>query len=196
MTGLIASKMGPEKGAPQGGGNTITPQSVQQQMHLDPTQAEQMQRIVAAGMKVMFDQKTHQLMQQQLQGPGPLPDKMGKGVAALVVLLQKEANGSLPAKLLIPAGMVLVAQAAAFLQETGEKVTDKDIAAATAVMIGTLLRSAGVNPDKLPGGQTPEQEAAEDPAEEATETPAEEEAEGGEPPAEEGAEPAPESQEK
>jgi hypothetical protein len=130
-------------------GNQFSPQAIQAKMHLNPQQMQQFQRIVLAGQKVMFDQKTHKLLMQQLQGPGTVAMKIGQGVAGLMGLLMKESNNSLPPNLIIPAGMVLVAHAADFLRQTGQQVQDQDVAQAVKIMTTAILHAGGVDPDKL-----------------------------------------------
>lgn len=127
----------------------ISPEGVMRQMHLEGQNLEQLQRIVLAGQKVMFDEKTHDLMTKQLQGPGPMSEKLGVGIAGLLGILWGESKGALNPKLLIPAGLVLMAHAAQFLRDAGEKVEDRDITAGMSVMIGKVLERAGLDPAKV-----------------------------------------------
>ena len=126
-----------------------TPEAVQASLHLNPQQQQQLQRIVIAGQKVMFDAKTHHLMLDQIKAPGPLPQKLGMSIAGLLGLLWQESRNSLPPNLMIPAGMVLLAYAAQFLNRAGQSVSDLDFAAAAKVMVTTVLKAGGVDPDKL-----------------------------------------------
>jgi hypothetical protein len=172
-------------------GGKITPQSVQAQMHLNPQQQQQVQRIVIAGMKVMFSPQTRELLQQALQAPGDIATKLGQAIAGLMALLVKESQGSIPQQLLIPAGMILLTHAADFLRKAGMQVSDQDVAQAMQVFIETVLHAHGVNPDAVAnatsGGQPPQpdadqgsedaEEAQEPPAEEAQESPDQEAAE-------------------
>ena len=74
----------------------ITEQSVTAQLHLTPQQAQQMQRIVLAGKKVLFSKESHHLMLKELDGPGTISQKIGQGVAGLIGLLWQESKNSLP----------------------------------------------------------------------------------------------------
>ena len=136
----------PDNAKPNG---KITPESIRSQLHLSGNQGAQLDRIVLAGKKVMFDKSTHQLMLQQMDGDGPMPEKLGKGVAGLMGLLWQESKQSLPPQLLIPAGMVLVAVAANFLQQAGEQITDQDIGSGIEVMVSAMLQTSGVDPNKV-----------------------------------------------
>lgn len=166
MAGLIESKQAeaaegePPQTAPQEAAEgpetpgqaaaATSPQGIMENLHLQPGQREQLERIVAAGKKVMYSEQTHNVIVERLNGPGPMPQKVGAGVAGIITaILVPEAKGALPPELLIPAGLVLVAEAADFLRQTGQEMSDADIGNAMQVMVGEILRAAGANPDKV-----------------------------------------------
>ena len=142
----------------------ITPESITAQMHLSAKQKPQLERIVAAGMKVMFDPKTHDMMLEQIDAEGPIDQKLGQSIAGLLGLLMKESNNSLPPDMLIPAGIVLLVHAADFLEKSGEPVSDEEVAAGISVLVRSLLKQFGMDPDKVAevGGRAlnPTEEAA------------------------------------
>lgn len=137
-------------GAPQPGQQMdLSPQGVRGQMQMPPQLQQAYERVVAAGMKVMFDPKTHGQMVQVLQQPGPLDQKIAQGIAGLLMLLWKESNGSIPPKVLIPAGIELAMHAVDFLKKAGQQVSDQDVAQGVSEMINIVLQKFGINPDKL-----------------------------------------------
>lgn len=138
---------------------SITPESIVSKMKLSPQQGPQLQRIVVAGMKVMFAPQTRHMLQQALQGSSPIGVKVGQGVAGLLGLLQQESQGSLPKNLLIPAGMVLCVHACEFLDQSGAQLGDKDVGVAIDAMQQAIMRVAKIDPDKL-AAMTPEQARA------------------------------------
>jgi hypothetical protein len=142
MAGMLNLKKPPE-------GGKITPEFIQSSLHLNPTQKQQLQRIVVAGMKIMFSQQSHGMLLKQLEGPGTIDQKLGQGVAGLMALLAHESKNSLPPNLLIPAGMVLLAHAADFLRKSGQTITDQEIGAAINVMVNALLHAVGIDPEKV-----------------------------------------------
>jgi len=144
-----AGEDAPEEGAGGGGKLTITPESIESKLHLQGNQAEQLRRIVVAGKKVMFDSKTHRLMIETIKGEGDWPTKLGQGVTGLMGLLMKESQNSLPPPLIIPAGLIMVAEAASFIADTGEDITDQDVGDGMHVFINTILHASGVDGDKL-----------------------------------------------
>ena len=217
MNGLIQQQMAPPAGGPQdmpqaeamepedqadqgadeatepsddaGGALTITPESIQSKLHLQPPQVPQLQRIVVAGMKVMFDPKTHKMMLEELHKPGELSMRLGQSIAGLMGILLKESNNSLPPQLIIPAGVVLLAHAADFVAKTGTDISDKDVGDAMQVFVHVVLHMNGMDSQKMaalgeqqlqkqggaPESEAPAEEQAEGPSgeavEEAQETP-------------------------
>ena len=140
MAGMIEST------APTG---KITPKMIEDKLHLTPQQKPQLQRIVLAGMRVLFSPQTHKLMLKELDGPGTISQKLGQGIAGLMSLLFQESHRSIPPNLLIPAGCVLLAHAADFLRKAGQQVTDQDIASGIETMTTMLMHATGVDPDKV-----------------------------------------------
>ena len=108
------------------------------------------ERVVMAGKKILYSEQMAPQIQQLLQAPGDMGQKLGTGVAALMALLVDKANGTMPPQLILPAATELVAEAGAFLKDAGAKVTDQDIAEGMAVMVETILSKAGVSLDQLP----------------------------------------------
>jgi hypothetical protein len=143
-----------------------TPEAIQASLHLTPQQQNQLQRIVLAGQKVMFDAKTHKMMLDQIKAPGNIAQKLGQSIAGLMGLLWQESRNSLPPNLMIPSGMVLMAHAAKFMNQAGQTVTPTDFAVATKVMVTAILKAGGVDPDKLAeyGGKGIGKESAAQPA--------------------------------
>ena len=127
----------------------ITPDSIMAKLHLTPQQKPQLQRIVVAGMKVMFDQQSHHLMLDALNGPGPLPQKLGQGIAGLMGMLVQESKNSLPPDLIIPAALVLLAHAADFMNKSGMTISNQDIGAAIDVCVSTILQAYKLDPAKV-----------------------------------------------
>ena len=193
MAGLLKSQMGaapeedleqeepgePPEGAPadatedvaegetEGQGEAqgdLSPQSVRAQLQLPDNLKDAYDRVVLAGMKVMFSPETHQKAMTFLsEENGPADQRIGQGVAALMGILIQQSNNTMPPQIVIPAGIELVAAAGDFLKQSGEAVTDDDIAGAMAEFTQVVLQQAGADsPEKMrqmlqqAGGGTPE----------------------------------------
>lgn len=143
-TGLIQEKMGrPE-------GEDVTKEAVDKNIEMPPELQEAYDRVVIAGMKVMFSKESHRAMLKELQREGPMDQRLGKGVAGLMLLLFKESNGTMPPAVIIPAGLKLMMEAVDFMRETGlGQPTNADIASGMQILISTILEKFGVAPDKM-----------------------------------------------
>lgn len=135
----------------------LSPDAIMAKMHIPPKMQQPFQAVIVAGMKMMFSPQSHQLMMQHLSGPQPMPQKLGEGIAGLMALLFQQAQRSIPPQMLIPAGMVLMAHAADFLNKSGQPVTAQDFGAAVQIMVETILKAFKVDPAKVlaqTGGNT------------------------------------------
>ena len=128
----------------------ITLQSVKAGMKIPPQFQEMYTRVVIAGMKVMFSDQSHHLMEQELKHPGTIAEKLGRGIAGLMLLLYKHSNKTMPPQIMIPVGMELMMHAVDYYRQTDKiTITDQDIGEATQTMVALLMHSAGVNPKKV-----------------------------------------------
>jgi hypothetical protein len=143
--GLIQDNM-----AQPGNDSQINSQVIKQNIKMPPELQEAYERVVIAGMKVMFSKESHDFMLRQLQQGGSLGEKLGKGVAGLLLVLFKQSNETMPPQVIIPAGVELVAQAADFLKEAGmEQPTNDDIGQGIQIMISIILEKFGVQPEQM-----------------------------------------------
>lgn len=165
---------------PGQGGQDISADSVRSQMQIPPELQSAYERVVTAGKKILYSEQMAPDIQQMLQGPGDMGQKLGHGITALMALLVSKANGTMPPQIIIPAAIELLADAADMLKKAGSKITPQDTAEGMAVLVQTILENAGVSPEDLPqlvaqqgGGQAqgPAEEAAESPQEQAAEGP-------------------------
>jgi hypothetical protein len=131
-----------------------SPKEIAEQTAADiPTNfQEAFSRVVAAGMRVMFSEQTHDMMIEQLQQEGDFAQNVGNAIAGLMLLLFEKSNKTMPGEVIIPAGIYLLAQGADFIEKvTGEQVTPDVLATATQVMIDTLMKKFGIDPGKALG---------------------------------------------
>lgn len=144
MAGIIQNQMA------RPDGEELTPESVQQNIKMPPELQEAYERVVIAGMKVMFSKDTHRIMLKEMQKSGPMADRIGKGIAGLMLILFKESNQTMPPQVIIPAGIELLMQSVDFMRKTGmEKITNKDIAGGMQVFMNTIFEKFGVDPAKF-----------------------------------------------
>lgn len=144
MAGLIQENMAGQ------GGDQLTPDVINAQIKMPPELQKAYERVVVAGMKIMFSKETHDKAIRAIEGPGPVDKRLATGVAGLVAELFRQSNGTIPQAVLIPAATNLLGQAADFLRKTGqEQVDDKTLASAMHEMINIILDMFGVDPQKM-----------------------------------------------
>lgn len=140
---------GEGEGVPKG---EMTPEAVREQnLSSMPDNLKQAyERVVLAGMKTLYSPETHEMSFKTIQGDGPIDERLGRGAAALMGLLVKESNGTMPPQIIIPAGVELLVSAGDYLKQAGEPVTDDDIGGALAVFVQLVLEQAGADsPEKM-----------------------------------------------
>lgn len=108
------------------------------------------ERIVTAGIKVMYSPQTRQMLANQMNQKGDVAEIAGQGVAKLMAILFKESRGTMPMDAGIPAAQVLLCEGLDFLEKSGRVEVSPDlIGAATEAMFAYLLQLFGVSQDKL-----------------------------------------------
>ena len=133
-------------------GQDLTPEVIQQNIQMPPELQEAYDRVVLAGMKALFSEGTNREMLKQIQGPGSIGLRLGKGIASLMLILYTESNKTMPQAVIIPAGVYLLAQAADFLNQSGvEKLANKDIGEAMATFVEATIQSFGGDLTKMYG---------------------------------------------
>ena len=143
-TGIIQDKMG------RPDGDDLTTKAVTKNIEMPPELQEAYERVVIAGMKVMFSKESHRAMLQEIQKPGRMDERLGKGIAGLMLMLFKESNETMPPAVIIPSGFNLLMQAVDFLRKSGlAKPTNAEIGDGIETMMSIILEKFGVAPDKM-----------------------------------------------
>lgn len=128
----------------------ISPEQVRKDMKMPPELQEAYERVVVAGMKMMFSKETNKYMLKQIEGPGSMAEKLGNGIAELMIALFLESNKTMPPQVIIPAGTELLVQAADFINKSElAEVTNKDVGDGIQLMMSLVFRQFGIDPDKL-----------------------------------------------
>ena len=131
------------------GRSEITPESIRQNMQMPVHLQNAFDRVIAAGMKLMYGKKTHALMMQGLDSK-PAGQLLGEGVVGLMGILTEQSNNTIPPEVIIPAGIYLIAEAADFFERSGSlAVSSADIAEATQIYIYMVIQKSGGDPDQM-----------------------------------------------
>ena len=130
----------------------LTPEQLAEKAAADVPEEfkEAFTKVVAAGMKVMYSDETHELMLDELEGEGPLEQRMGEAIAGLMRLLYEKSNQAMPTEVIIPAATYLLAKGVSFLKKvTGEALTPEVLGAATDIMVQSIMQNFGIDPAKF-----------------------------------------------
>lgn len=94
---------------------------------LDSNQSKALNRILEAGNQLIFSKDTHNQIMEGLNDNDDtqLADELGKGGISLASILFEKSGGTMPQELIIPAGVILLARVAEFLNKTGHKINDE-----------------------------------------------------------------------
>lgn len=116
-----------------------------------PQLREALVRAVGAGDEIMYAKQTRKLLMNQMSQGQDVAVMAGEGVAKLVGIIWYKAEGKMPLRVLIPAGIVLVCHALEFLMDAGviDNVTPQQVDTATQEYASSFLQLLGVTPEKL-----------------------------------------------
>lgn len=147
MQGLIQREQAPE------GRDDLDPEKVKQGIQVPAEFQQAYQRVVAAGMQMMFSKESNKAaIDSMMRVEGDIAQKLGKGIAGLLGLIVKETNNTVPPQVLIPAGVELLIQAADFLRKTRmADINNQVIGNAMEVMVTTVLQAAKLDVQKIAG---------------------------------------------
>lgn len=119
--------------------------------NIPPKLAPMLDRIVLSGMRIMFDKQSHQMAMAELNKPGPMAQRLSNGIIALVYMLWKQSNETMPPQLVVPATLILSLRAFQFLQMSKDpEATPQVLGDATHAAVQGVMDRFGATEDKLP----------------------------------------------
>ena len=117
---------------------------------LDGKLGDAYDRVVTAGMKMMYAPESAEMIQNLIMNDEiPLANKLGEGIANLLVMMDNQGNGTIPKEILVPVGVTLMFEAADYLFEVGEEVTEDDLGKGLELMINGIFVGYGIDPKKM-----------------------------------------------
>ena len=116
-----------------------------------PELMEQFERVVLAGKKVMYSPQMEDTIKEELAGDGPIEKKLAFAVAGLIAMLDKQAKPKLPVKVIVPAAIELLYDAADFISNAGlaPAITPEQLKTATQAMVMLVLKMYGSNDEQI-----------------------------------------------
>lgn len=110
----------------------------------------QFRRLLKAGMKVIYSQKTFPELTKELHKSKDPAGEVAKAMVSVLVLIQHRARGTIEVPALLRAGMALTLDALDFAEQVGViKVDARTLDHATEEYIETLLPALGITTERL-----------------------------------------------
>lgn len=142
-----------------------------------PDQVDAVERIVAAGMRLIYSPEMRDQLQEAVASDAPVDQKLADNAVGLLLTLDQKSQGGIPVAALFPAGMALLGEAVQVLQSAGQQVTQENFNDAALRMFAVMGKKMGGTDDQIlqaaqgamGGGAAPGQPEPESPAEQATE---------------------------
>lgn len=117
---------------------------------MDGKMGDAYDRVLTAGMKMMYSADNSKMMQDIITNEEiPVANKLGEGIANLLVMMDNTGNGTIPKEVLVPVGVALMFEAADYLFEVGVEVTEDDLGAALELLIKGIFVGYGIDPAKV-----------------------------------------------
>lgn len=117
---------------------------------LDGQLGDAYDRVLTAGMKMLYAPQSAEVMQKLIMDDAiPLPNKLGEGVANLLVMMDNQGNGTIPKEILFPVGVALLFEATDYLFELGIEASENDLGDAMELMLTGLFTGFGIDPKMM-----------------------------------------------
>jgi len=107
-------------------------------------------KIVKAGLKVIYDQATFQKLTRGLrESKSPVQD-IAKGIVGILAMLSNRSKGTMPSTAMVQAGGTLLIDALDFAEQAGlMKVDGNSLAEAFTVYMETVLPTVGLSTQRM-----------------------------------------------
>lgn len=102
---------------------------------------DKVQKIVMAGMKVMYDPSTSQMLLDGVTAQTPTPQKLAMEVAGVMTIVHRKSANGLPPETVAPAAMMLLFELAQFMKQAGAGDPSKEDIAAAMPLLRQALSS-------------------------------------------------------
>lgn len=132
-----------------------------------PEVMDQVERVIAAGAKIMYSPDMRDEMRAAVQSQDPVPKKLAENVVGLLLTLDKQSQGGLPVAALFPAAMGLLGEASAVLEAAGQTVSQEEWNDAAMMVYTLIAKKMGANDEQImdgvksamPAGQAEDEDA-------------------------------------
>lgn len=133
------------KESPQGGGFKKPDVSA----FVPPEAKDAVDRVVAAGMRVMFSPAMREELQAEVQRDAPPAQKLAESVTGLMLTLDAQSQGGIPMPAIFPAALQLMGEGAEVLAAAGQPVSQEQFNEAALMAFVLLGKKLGATDDQL-----------------------------------------------
>jgi hypothetical protein len=109
-------------------------------------------RVVAAGMKVMYSPAMRSTVMEQVQRDDPVAQKLAECAAGLMLTLDQRSKGGIPMAALFPAALTLLGEMAEALVAAKQPVTQDDFNEAAMRLCVLMGRKLGADDEQIMNG--------------------------------------------
>lgn len=109
-------------------------------MEMNPKDMEDFQKVVMAGMKIMYGKETFNIFASGMRKKDiPLPKRLAMESAGLMKMLFEKSGGKIPPQIIAPAAAMLLMEMGKFMKEAGvESPSSDQMREATGLLMGLL----------------------------------------------------------
>lgn len=107
------------------------------------------QKVVLAGKKMLYSPDTREMINEVLNSEAEMGEKLGAGIANLMIMMDNQAQGAIPKDVMIPAGTVLLFDAADALKQSGETISSEELGQAYEIMFYNIFAGYGAEPEQV-----------------------------------------------
>jgi len=108
-------------------------------------------RVVAAGMRIMYAPESRQKIMAEIQRKAPVPQKIAEAMTGLLLILDQKSKGGIPMAAIFPAALELLGEAGKTLEAAGQTVTQEDYNEAARMMFVLIGKKLGASKEQLMG---------------------------------------------
>jgi len=149
MEGLIERNAAPEGAQPSGPKFDQNAELAKMARAMGPEREDAFRRVVVAGKRLLYGKETQGMIDQFMSTEAPIEEKLGTGIANLVIMIDNKAQGNIPKDVMIPAATVLLFDAADFLRQSGEQISVEQLGAAYEHMFYGIFAGYGAQPEQV-----------------------------------------------
>lgn len=110
-----------------------------------PELREAYERVLVGAKKVMYAPDTAEAIQGIILDDSlPMKNKLGEGVANLIVMMDNKTNGTIPKDVLVPVGVSILFEAVDYMYECGIEVTPEELSDGMEMMVYGIFEAYGI----------------------------------------------------